>query len=98
VRVVHASPDAPAVDVAVKGGPVLLAGLPFPRASTYLSVPAGTYDLEVRAAGTTTVALALPGVTLESGKMYTVFAVGSLGQGTLTVVAVVDATVLGGTR
>jgi hypothetical protein len=30
--------------------------------------------------------------------MYTVFAVGSLGQGTLTVVAVVDATVLGGTR
>jgi hypothetical protein len=98
VRVVHASPDAPAVDVAVKGGPVLFAGLPFPRASTYLSVPAGTYDLEVRAAGTTTVALALPGVTLESGKVYTVFAVGSLGQGTLTVVAVVDATVLGGTR
>lgn len=74
IRVVHASPDAPAVDVAVKGGPVLFAGLPFPRASTYLSVPAGAYDLEVRAAGTSTVALALPGVTLESGKMYTVFA------------------------
>jgi hypothetical protein len=35
-------------------------------------------------------------VTLESGKMYTFFAVGSLGQGTLTVVATVDATVLGG--
>ncbi len=98
IRVVHASPDAPAVDVAVKGGPVLFAGLPFPRASTYLSVPAGAYDLEVRAAGTSTVALALPGVTLESGKMYTVFAVGSLKAGTLTVVAVVDATVLGGNR
>lgn len=41
---VHASPDAPAVDVAVKGGPVLFAGLPFPRASAYASVPAGTYD------------------------------------------------------
>ncbi|MCH1927484.1 DUF4397 domain-containing protein, partial [Shewanella sp. C31] len=33
VRVVHASPDAPAVDVAVKGGPVLFANLPFPRAA-----------------------------------------------------------------
>ncbi len=98
VRVVHASPDAPAVDVAVKGGPVLFARLPFPQASTYLSVPAGTYDLEVRAAGTSTVALALPGVTLESGKMYTVFAVGSLKAGTLAAVAVVDATVLGGNR
>jgi len=98
IRVVHASPDAPAVDVAVKGGPVLFAGLPFPQASTYLSVPAGTYDLEVRAAGTSTVALALPGVTLESGKMYTVFAVGSLEAGTLAAVAVVDATVLGGSR
>ena len=98
VRVVHASPDAPAVDVAVKGGPVLLAGLPFPRASAYASVPAGTYDLEVRAAGTATVALDLPGVTLEPGKVYTVFAVGSLKEGTLTVVPVVDATVLGGNR
>lgn len=98
VRVVHASPDAPAVDVAVKGGPVLFAGLPFPRASNYVAVPAGTYDLEVRAAGTATVALSLPGVTLEPGKVYTVFAVGSLARGTLTVVPVVDATVLGGNR
>lgn len=98
IRVVHASPDAPAVDVAVKGGPVLFAGLPFPRASSYLSVAAGTYDLEVRAAGTDTVALSLPGVELEPGKVYTVFAVGSLREGTLTVVPVVDATVLGGNR
>ncbi|BAW02897.1 hypothetical protein TTMY_2536 [Thermus thermophilus] len=98
IRVVHASPDAPAVDVAVKGGPVLFAGLPFPQASPYLSVAAGTYDLEVRAAGTDTVALSLPGVELEPGKVYTVFAVGSLKEGTLTVVPVVDATALGGNR
>ena len=43
-------------------------------------------------------ALDLPGVTLEPGKVYTVFAVGSLKEGTLTVVPVVDATVLGGNR
>ncbi len=98
IRVIHTSPDAPAVDVAVKGGPVLFANLPFPRAANYIAVDAGTYDLEVRAAGTTTVALELPGVRLEPGKIYTVFAVGSLQAGTLTVVPVVDATVLGGTR
>ncbi|MEZ0322117.1 MAG: DUF4397 domain-containing protein [Thermus sp.] len=98
VRVVHASPDAPAVDVAVKGGPVLFQNLPFPQAALYTAVPAGTYDLEVRIAGTTTVALALPGVKLESGKIYTIFAVGSAKNGTLTVVPAVDATVLGGTR
>jgi hypothetical protein len=98
IRVVHTSPDAPAVDVAVKGGPVLFGNLPFPRASGYLAVPEGTYDLEVRVAGTGTVALPLPGVRLEGGKIYTVFAVGSVSAGTLTVVAVVDATVLGGNR
>ncbi|KHG64442.1 cell wall anchor [Thermus sp. 2.9] len=98
VRVVHASPDAPAVDVAVKAGPVLFQNLPFPRASQYLVVAAGRYDLEVRVAGTTTVALELPGVVLESGKTYTVFAVGSVRDGTLTVVPVVDAAALGGNR
>ncbi|HXS82659.1 MAG TPA: DUF4397 domain-containing protein, partial [Methylomirabilota bacterium] len=36
-------------------------------------------DLEVRPAGTTTVALAIPGVTLQAGKIYTVFAKGFLG-------------------
>lgn len=98
VRVVHTSPDAPAVDVAVKGGPVLFQNLPFPRAGQYLVVPAGQYDLEVRVAGTGTVALELPGVVLESGKTYTVFAVGSVRAGSLTVVPVVDASALGGNR
>ncbi len=80
VRVLHASPDAPNVDVAVKNGPVLVANLPFGNASGYLSVPAGTYDLEVRAAGTTFVALPLPGTKLEAGKIYTVIAADRLAK------------------
>ena len=40
---------------------------------------AGTYNLEVRAAGTNTVALPLPNITLTAGKIYTVFAKGFLG-------------------
>lgn len=88
VRVIHASPDAPAVDVAVTGGDVLISGLAFPSASDALEVPAGAYDLEVRPAGTTDVALALPGVQLEAGMVYDIFAIGQVGDGTLTVLVV----------
>jgi hypothetical protein len=73
------------VDVVVKGGPTLIPGLAFPKDSSYLPVAAGSYDLQVRAANTEVVALDLPGVTLESGKIYDVFAVGEFAKGTLKV-------------
>jgi hypothetical protein len=92
VRLVHASPDAPAVDVAVKGGPVLFRNVAFKAASDYLEVDAGSYDLEVRPAGTTTVALAVPGVKLEAGTTYSVWALGLLqGQPALKAQPSVDA-------
>jgi hypothetical protein len=85
VRVVHTSPDAPAVDIAVTGGDVLISNLAFPNASDYLEVPAGTYDLEVRPAGSTDVALALPGTTFDANTVYDIYAIGQLGNGSLTV-------------
>jgi hypothetical protein len=93
IRVVHASPDAPAVDVAVKDGDVLIENLAFPEASEYLSVPAGSYDLEVRPTGTTDVALDLPGVALEAGTVYTVYAIGQIADGSLSVLPVMATTV-----
>lgn len=78
VRVLHASPGAPNVDIAVKDGPVLFPDLAFEEQAGPSPVDAGTYDLEVRAAGTMTVALAIDGVTLEAGKIYDVLAVGLL--------------------
>jgi hypothetical protein len=91
VRFVHASPDAPAVDIAVKGGPVLFANVPFKGVGDYLPVDAGTYDLEVRLAGTDTVVLAVPGLALENQVVYTVFAMGLVADGSLTAVPSVDA-------
>ena len=79
VRFVHLSPNAPAVDVAVAGGPVLFANESFKGYSAFTPVTAGTYDLEVRLAGTDTVVLPLPGITLTAGKIYTVFAKGFVG-------------------
>lgn len=92
IRVIHNSPDAPAVDIAVKGGDVLISNLAFPAASAFLVVPAGAYDLEVRPTGTMDVALDLPGVTLEAGMVYDVFAIGTLADGTLGVLVVPSTT------
>jgi hypothetical protein len=91
LRVVHASPNTPAVDVAVTGGPVLINNLAFPNASDNLDVDAGTYNVEVRPAGTTTAALSAPGLALEAGKYYTVIATGLLsGSPALELLPIVD--------
>ena len=100
VRVVHFSADAPAVDVATAGAAptdAVIQDLAYPNASDYLALPAGTYDLEVRLADTTTVALALPGVAVEACTSYSVFAIGSaatpaVGGNALQVAVAVDAT------
>ncbi|MBX0333531.1 DUF4397 domain-containing protein [Pontibacter sp. HSC-14F20] len=76
VRFVHLSPDAPAVDIAVTDGPVLFSNSSFKQASAFTPVPAGSYNLEVRLAGTETVVLALPNVQVSGGRIYTVFARG----------------------
>lgn len=78
VRFIHLSPDAPAVDVAVTGGPVLFANKSFQEYTAFTPVDAGTYNLEVRPAGSASVVLSLPGITLQAGKIYTVFAKGFL--------------------
>lgn len=80
VRFVHLSPDAPAVDVAVaSSGAVVFGNTSFGAYTPFTPLDAGTYNLDVRVAGTTTVALTLPPITLEAGKIYTVFAKGFLG-------------------
>ncbi len=100
VRVVHFSADAPAVDIATAGSApadAVVKNLAYPTASDYLALPGGSYDLEVRLAGTTTVALALPGVAVEDCNSYSVFAIGSaaeppLGGNALQVAVAIDGT------
>ncbi len=78
VRFIHLSPDAPAVDIAADGGAVVFPDYTFKEYSDFTPLPAGSYDLEVRVAGTSTVALDLDPIVLEAGKIYTVFAKGLL--------------------
>jgi len=78
VRFVHLSPDAPAVDITLADGTIVFGNQSFKGSTNFTPLAAGSYDLQVRVAGTATVALDLPGITLEAGKIYTVFAKGFL--------------------
>jgi hypothetical protein len=74
VRVVHASPDAPDVDVLLNDAEVL-GDVPYLTASDYLDTPAGDQNLEVNAAGTATTLIDTD-VSLVDGTDYTVIASG----------------------
>jgi hypothetical protein len=74
VRVIHASPDAPAVDIYVDGA-VALDGIPFKSATDYVPVPAGQRIFQVFVAGTQT-KVAEVNVSLAGGASFSVVATG----------------------
>jgi hypothetical protein len=74
LRVVHASPDAPNVDVLVDNA-AALTNVAYKGASNYLPVPSGSRNLKVRATGTTTVVIDQT-ATLNQSTAYTVLATG----------------------
>jgi hypothetical protein len=78
VRVLHASPDAPAVDVAVDGD-VVFSDLSFGEAMS-ADVPAGEYELGVRPAGESD-AVATFDAEFAAGAIYSAYAVGYLEPG-----------------
>lgn len=78
VRIVHASPDAPAVDVFV-GEQAVATNVPFFTASDYLSLPAGQARVRVAPTGAGAAAAVIDAtLTLAAGQAYTVAAVNPL--------------------
>ena len=82
VRVIHLSPDAPAVDVVVLNGSSIVArpvqNLTFPNATAApLTLPPGTYRVGVTPTGLDTV-VAQQDFTLAAGNVVTIAAVGCL--------------------
>ena len=78
VRFIHLSPDAPAVDITLTDGTVVFGNVAFKGSVDFTPLDAGSYPLQVRVAGTSTIALDLGSITLQAGKIYTVFARGLL--------------------
>jgi len=77
VMVVHASPDAPGVDLLVDNTKVNAAALTFPNNTGYLQVNAGTRNVKVNVTGTTTTAIEA-NLPLAENKSYSVFATGAV--------------------
>jgi hypothetical protein len=76
LRVIHASPDAPSVDVVVDddfANPVL-SGVAFPDFSDYLEVPAGMYNIKVTPEGNPGVIAIDTDVDVDAGVAYSVYA------------------------
>lgn len=88
VRVVHASVDAPGVDILVDGN-VAFQNLRFKDYTNYTPVPAGMRMISINVAGTSTTALSLP-FTLADGVAYTFYAFGKLSNSTLTIIGTGD--------
>jgi hypothetical protein len=88
LRLVHAAPGAPTVDIYVtepsadlSASTPVLSDVPYAVASGYLAVPAGTYRVRVVPANTTTVAIDSGSLTLSAGQIRTAVAVDAPGGG-----------------
>ena len=86
VRALHASPDAPAVDVYVNDAKVL-SDVTFKTLSDYLELDAGSYTVAIKAAGTDTTVTSID-ATVDAGTKYTIAAIGPLA--TISMTAFVD--------
>ncbi|NWF51258.1 MAG: DUF4397 domain-containing protein [Ignavibacteriaceae bacterium] len=77
VRFIHLSPGAPNVNITLTDGTKVFEDVEFKENTGFSPLNGGTYNLQVRDAATNgTVILELPNITLQSGKIYTVFAKG----------------------
>ena len=76
LRFVNVSPSAVGGLDVYANGTKAFSAVVYKQASTYLNLPAGNYDLQIDATGTTTILNEQPSVTIQDGRLYTLFAYG----------------------
>jgi hypothetical protein len=85
IRVVHLSPDAPAVDIYAEGiATPIITNLPYGQTSAYLDIAPGTYNIQLRAAGSdagSAPAFETGALTLNQDDRITAVAMGLLSSG-----------------
>jgi hypothetical protein len=72
LRIINAAPQSPPLDIGVAGGPTLFRNVTFGMVSNFVPVQAGTFSLEVRAAGSSTVLFTQGSSRLPAGAIITV--------------------------
>ncbi|BAU53106.1 DUF4397 domain-containing protein [Mucilaginibacter gotjawali] len=76
IRFVDASPSGTGgLDVLANDTP-LFSGVAYQKISKYIELPVGNYDLKIQPTGTTTVIKELTPVTIQDGRLYTLYAYG----------------------
>jgi hypothetical protein len=90
IRLVHCSPDAPAVDLRLADGGLLFENVAFGDAAQFLTVDADSYDLEVVPSGSDDVVLSLSDLTIDAGTVYTAVAIGRIGDDSLDALVLED--------
>jgi len=80
VRFVHLSPNAPAVDIKLTDGMEVFNNVEYLEITDYICVPSGTYNFDVVPTGTDNVVLSVPNIQLSSNNVYTIYAVGLVGE------------------
>ncbi len=92
IRLLHASPDAPALDVVARGGRALFDLVSFTQVTPFRELDTGTYTLEVRRSHHPEVIARLTEYPLSGDHLYTLVALGLLdGQPALTIMPLVQA-------
>jgi hypothetical protein len=77
VRTIHASPNAPNIDVCIANQPNCpVMDMAFRSATNYVPLNAGTYSFNLRRTGTEEIVLVVPNVRFETGINYTLFLMG----------------------
>lgn len=71
VRVVHVSPDAPAVDLSTTGDEPLFLNVAYRTAADFTEIPAGNTSFEITSAGGDEVLASVPNVNFLPGRVYT---------------------------
>jgi hypothetical protein len=76
VRFINASPTGTAgLDLNANGTQVFSKTI-YPNYTAYKELPVGNYDFQVNITGSSTVLKDLPGVTIQDGRLYTIYAYG----------------------
>lgn len=80
VRFVHLSPNAPKVDVTVPGMGKIFTNVGYKEITNYTALNAGTYVFNINVSGTDNRVLHVPNIRLLPNKIYTIYAVGLVGE------------------
>jgi hypothetical protein len=91
IRLIHLSPDAPNVDVGIKGGDLIFSNVGYKQATKYITADPGKMNLLVYPSGSKQAVLEVPGVELKAGMNYSAVASGLVnGKPSLEVFLLMD--------